>query len=158
MPMAIRTILHPTDYSPASEAAFAFACSLAREYFSEILLLNVVEPVAVTPLDGAVFEFSSDGLNQEKKRLERVFSLDPHVEVRREVALGNPVDEIARVAAESKASMIVMGTHGRSGFSRLLLGSVAEGVLRKVACPVLLVKQRPAVESNPEPVSRSETS
>ena len=157
MPMAIRTILHPTDYSPASEAAFAFACSLAREYFSEILLLNVAEPVVVPLMDGAVFEIPSDDLSQQQKRLETVFSLDPHVKVRREVALGNPVDEIARVAAESKAAMIVMGTHGRSGFSRLLLGSVAEGVLRKVACPVLLVKRQPAVKSEPVPVSRSET-
>jgi universal stress protein A len=146
MPMAIRTILHPTDYSPASEAAFAFACSLAREYYSEILLLHVAEPVIVAPSEGIAFPIPPEDEIRLRKHLETIFPLDPHVKVRREIVIGNPVDEIVRVAGETKADMIVMGTHGRSGFSRLLMGSVAEGVLRKVACPVLFVKQ-PAPKS-----------
>ena len=136
----IRTILHPTDFSPQSEAAFDYACSLAREYFSEILLLHVVEPAFEIGAEGMTMPIPSGEPDEAKKRLERVFPLDQRVTVRRQVAVGNPVDEIARIADEGKVDMIVMGTHGRSGLSRLVMGSVAEGVLRKVICPVLFVK------------------
>jgi universal stress protein A len=141
MPMPIRTILHPTDYSPSSEAAFAYACSLAGEYFSEILVLHVVEPVFIMTVEGYPAPYPSGELEAARKRLETVVSLDSRVKVRREVTYGGSVDEIVRVAAESKVDMIAMGTHGRSGLSRLIMGSVAEGVLRKVPCPVLFVKE-----------------
>jgi nucleotide-binding universal stress UspA family protein len=141
MLMPIRTILHPTDYSPASEAAFAFACSLAGEYFSEILVLHVVEPVFIMTVEGYSAPYPSEEMEAARKRLDKIIALDSRVKVRREVAYGGSVDEIVRVAAESKADMIAMGTHGRSGLSRLIMGSVAEGVLRKVACPVLFVKE-----------------
>jgi nucleotide-binding universal stress UspA family protein len=143
----LRTILHPTDFSKHSDAAFQFACSLAREYFAEILLVHVVEPAFEIGVEGQTMPIPSDEPEQARKRLEAVFPLDPHVKVRREVVLGKPIDAIVRVAAESKADMIVMGTHGRGGFSRLLMGSVAEGVLRKVPCPVLFVKE-PSTEAN----------
>ena len=139
--MPIRTILHPTDYSASSEAAFAFACSLAREYFFEILLLHVVETKFVMPMEGVLAPFPEDDLEPARQRLDKLFSLDQRVKVRREVAIGDAVEEIVRTAAAAKVDMIVMGTHGRTGLSRLILGSVAEGVLRKVACPVLFVKQ-----------------
>lgn len=148
--MPIRTILHPTDYSASSEAAFAFACSLAKEYFSEILLLHVVQTEFVMPMEGVLTPFPTDDLEPARQRLDKLFPLDQHVKVRREIAVGDAVEEIARVAASAKVDMIVIGTHGRTGLSRLLLGSVAEGVLRKVACPVLFVKQ-PAAQ--PEPSS-----
>jgi nucleotide-binding universal stress UspA family protein len=137
----IRTILHPTDFGPAAEAAFHFACSLAREYHSEIVLLHVVEPAFVLPVDGLTVPIPTDIDAESRKRLERIFPLDQNVKVRRETVIGMPVEEIARVATECKADMVVMGTHGRGGFSRLLMGSVAEGVLRSVACPVLFVKE-----------------
>ena len=69
------------------------------------------------------------------------------MKVRRQVVLGPVVSEIARIAKDTPADLIVMGTHGRSGFSRLLMGSVAEGVLREVACPVLFVKAPKATEA-----------
>jgi len=141
MLMPIRTILHPTDFSPSSEAAFAFACSLAGEYFSEILLLNVVEPVFIMTLEGFAAPYPTIEMEAARKRLDTIVALDSRVKIRREVAYGGSVDEIVRVAVESKADMIAMGTHGRSGLSRLIMGSVAEGVLRKVPCPVLFVKE-----------------
>ena len=144
----IRTILHPTDYSPSSDAAFAFACSLAREYFSEILLLHIVESEFVMPMEGVLAPFPTDDLDPARQRLDRLFPLDQHVKVRREIAVGDAVEEIVRTAAAAEVDMIVMGTHGRTGLSRLLLGSVAEGVLRRVACPVLFVKQ-PATQPEP---------
>ncbi|CAN5239615.1 universal stress protein [soil metagenome] len=137
----IRTILHPTDFSPASEVAFDFACSLAREYFSEILLLHVFEPVFMMPVNGVEAPFPTGEFEDSRKHLERIFPLDQHVKARREVVIGNPVNEIVRVAEDENIDMIVMGTQGRSGISRLLMGSVAEGVLRKVVCPVLFVKE-----------------
>lgn len=143
MLMPIRTILHPTDYSPASEAAFAFACSLAGEYFSEILVLHVVEPVFIMTVEGYSAPYPSGELEAALKRLDTVVALDSRVKVRREVVYGGSVDQIVRVAKESKAELIAMGTHGRSGLSRLIMGSVAEGVLRKVSCPVLFAKEPP---------------
>ena len=140
MPKRIQTILHPTDFSEQSAAAFEFACSLAREYFSEILLLHVVEPAFAIGADGMTIPIPTGIEEEGAKRLERVFPLDSQVKFRRQVEVGSPVGEIVRVAAESKADLIVMGTHGRSGLSRILMGSVAEGVLREVACPVLFVK------------------
>jgi universal stress protein A len=137
----IRTILHPTDFSPASEAAFDFACSLAQEYFSEVLLLHVDEPVYAPEVEGMLLPPPPTDPVAVEKRLGHVFPLDPRVKVRRLVTVGRAADEIARVADEQKVDLIVMGTHGRRGLSRLLLGSVAEGVLRRVACPVLFVKE-----------------
>lgn len=147
--MPIRTILHPTDYSASSEAAFAFACSLAREYFSEILLMHVVEPEFVMPMEGVLTPFPTDDLEPARQRLEKLFPLDQHVKVRREIAVGDAVEEIVRTATATKVDMIVMGTHGRTGFTRFLLGSVAEGVLRSVPCPVLFVKQPEMPSSHP---------
>lgn len=139
----IRTILHPTDFGAASEAAFEFACSLAREYFSEILLLHVEEPVIMPDAEGLILPPPPPDVEAATKRLERIFPLDPKVKVRRLVCDGRAVDEIVGVAGEEKVDLIVMGTHGRGFLSRLLLGSVAEGVLRRVNCPVLFVKEKP---------------
>lgn len=143
----IRTILHPTDFGPAAEAAFQFACSLAREYFSKIVLVHVVEPAFLADVNGLSVPIPT-GIDEETaKQLERVFPLDANIPVRRHTVVGAPVDEIARLATECNADLIVMGTHGRSGFSRLLMGSVAEGVLRTVACPVLFVKEPAKTDS-----------
>lgn len=143
MSTKIRTILHPTDFSGASEAAFEFACSLARENDSEILVLRIEEPVFMPDAEGLILPPPPLDIEAATKRLDRILPLDPKVKVRRIVDFGRAVDEIVRVADAEKVDLIVMGTHRRGFLSRALLGSVAEGVLRRAKCPVLFVKENP---------------
>jgi nucleotide-binding universal stress UspA family protein len=135
----IQTILHPTDFSDRSENAFQLACALTRDYGARLVVVHVLitptiaRGVGVIPPDPAF-------LHQEA--LEQLNRLQPpHNLVRAERRLeeGDPATQILRVAREIGANLIVMGTHGRAGVRRLLMGSVAEQVVRKAPCAVLTV-------------------
>jgi nucleotide-binding universal stress UspA family protein len=136
----IRTILYTTDFSPLSEHARQIACALARDYGARLLVLHVVTPRVAT-LGGGT-ESTRPGAYQEHigelvRRLDAE-GFPPGMET--QVSAGDPATEILRLARDSKCDLIVMGTHGRTGLGRLLLGSVAEEVIRKATCPVLVVK------------------
>jgi nucleotide-binding universal stress UspA family protein len=148
----IHTILHPTDFSPFSEHAFHLACSLAREQGARIIVLHVpIVPMMAEsgmlspspPLDG---DWQAAIGQEVMDQLNRVRPADPNIVVEHRLEHGNPVTAILRVAAESKCDLIVMGTHGRTGLLRLLMGSVAEQVVRKAPCPVITVKSEPSEE------------
>jgi nucleotide-binding universal stress UspA family protein len=124
----IKTILHPTDFSDAADAAFHLACSLARDHGSHIEILHVVTPVTVAYTEGVMLPPTEDIKPTES------------IDVTRHLVEGDPAAEILRVARETNADLIVMGTHGRRGLTRLLMGSAAEEVVRKASCPVLTVK------------------
>jgi nucleotide-binding universal stress UspA family protein len=147
--LAIHTILHPTDFSERSQHAFGLACALTRDYGARLIVLHVAEAPPVVYGEGLVPP------NPEELRVAAQRQLDqlqvPHANVRAERRLGqgDVVTEILRVAQEVNADLIVMGTHGRTGLGRLLMGSVAELVVRKAACPVLTVKT-PFSETAPE--------
>jgi len=139
--MQARNILFPTDFSPASDAALGHATAMARGTGAELIILHVEEP----PLaygSGEMFygvtEFNTDTI---RKMLDDVKPTDPNVRVVRRLEIGDPATEIVRVAKEEKVDMIVMGTHGRTGLLRLLMGSVAELVVRRAPCSVLAVRQ-----------------
>jgi nucleotide-binding universal stress UspA family protein len=89
--------------------------------------------------------------------LEQIRPADPRLEVRHRLAEGDPAEEILRAAEEEGADLIVMGTHGRGGLSRLLMGSVAEAVMRKALCPVLTVRGPIPAEGAPEAVAAAPT-
>lgn len=144
--LPIHTILHPTDFSTRSEHAFQLAEALARDYGAELIILHVNEPPIVAYTEGVVPPFPQDQLEKVRERLEEVRPKDPKVRVHRVLAEGGPAEEILRVARERKADLILMGTHGRTGLNRLVMGSVAEQVVRKAPCPVLTVKM-PAAEA-----------
>jgi nucleotide-binding universal stress UspA family protein len=146
--LTIRTILHPTDFSSRSTYAFHLACSLARDHGARLVLVHVVSPPAVA-YGEMITDFAIDEAREEARRgLDKLVVSDANIKVERLVVDGEPVTEILRVAGQNAADLIVMGTHGRSGLSRLLLGSVAEAVLRKATCPVLTVKT-PMTEAAP---------
>jgi len=135
----LRTILHPTDFSEGSDFAFRVACSLAQVHKATLVLVFVAGPIA--PLSGVSLIPEVDEVKDALwKKLNAISPADPRVSVSRHVRNGVAAEEILRQAVESKADMIVMGTHGRSGLGRLLMGSVAEAVLRNAACPVVTVK------------------
>ena len=138
--LPLHTILHPTDFSERSEYAFRLACSLARDYGARLVALHVVTPPVVIYGDGIVPLDPGPERAAAKERLERLEAPRTGTRLEHRLAEGDPAEEILRVAREIAADLIVMGTHGRTGLRRLLMGSVAERVVRGAACPVLTVR------------------
>jgi nucleotide-binding universal stress UspA family protein len=148
--LPIRTILHPTDFSEGSAYAFRTACSLAHDYEARLLLVHVRPPVVIYGNLPPVPAEPAEILRKEPKLLDRMQPPDPEVPVERHLVTGDPAAEILRLARTEKCDLIVMGTRGLTGLDRLLLGSVAEQVLRRAPCPVLTVKATP-VPVKPDP-------
>jgi nucleotide-binding universal stress UspA family protein/quercetin dioxygenase-like cupin family protein len=137
----IQTILHPTDFSENSRPAFQAACAMARDYQATLVVLHVMIPSA-SPL---VEELPPDPLRSAESQrataqLPWPEPSDPRIRVEHRVAEGDPGEEILRLTEALPCDLVVMGTHGKTGLGRLLTGSVAEEVLRKARCPVLVVK------------------
>jgi nucleotide-binding universal stress UspA family protein len=138
--LSIRKILHPTDYSDLSRPAFDLACSLARDFDAELILCHV-SPPAITAVDaGMIVEIPTGEAERMLARLETVKPDDARIRVTRRFLRGDPAAEIVHLAKEMEVDLIVIGTHGRGGLGRMLMGSVAEGVMRKASCPVVTVR------------------
>jgi nucleotide-binding universal stress UspA family protein len=140
--LSIRTILVAADFSGCSEDAFRVARALARDYRARLIVLHVATPPPfVTPGELQRVLERPDGYRAElRSRLHQVYAADSPGEVEYRVQDGDAAVEILGVAREASCDLIVMGTYGRTGLGRLLMGSVAEQVVRKAACPVLTVK------------------
>ena len=140
-----RRIVHPTDFSPAGEGAFAKALEIAKHDDAELILLHVLEPIS--PLaDGdylarhAELRTAMDAT--ARRSLDRPLARAKRANVTASgvVTEGWPPEEIAKLARKRRADLIVIGTHGRKGMKKLLLGSVAERVILLAPCPVLTVR------------------
>jgi nucleotide-binding universal stress UspA family protein len=139
----IRAILHPTDFSEAAQAAFRLAGALARDHGARLIALHVVPP-PVTVAEMEMVFLAPEGYRYElRAKLPTLQPGGPGVPMEYRLEAGDPATEILRVAREVPCDLIVLGTHGRTGLTRLVLGSVAEEVLRKAPCPVLTVKAPP---------------
>ena len=136
--MAQKTILFPTDFSTASDAALPHAEALARQKSASLLILHVEEPPLAYGAGELYYGLPEPSSERILKMLEEVKPTDPSVPFTHRLTMGDPAGEIVRIAAEEGVDMIVLGTHGRSGISRMLMGSVAEGVVRRASCPVLV--------------------
>ena len=141
--LPLRLVLHPTDFSPHSEAAAKLAFALARDYGARVLVLHVLEPIVMGGVEGVAIPDPGAYEAEMRARLEGVRPSGTEVLVEHRLLLGSIAEEILRVAKESRCGVIVLGTHGRGGVGRLLMGSVAEQVVRKAPCPVLTVKAPP---------------
>jgi nucleotide-binding universal stress UspA family protein len=130
------TILHPTDFSPNSQHALQVAADLARTYDAELILLHV-HSIPVALYGEGILPPEPDYHQPLEEQLHRIDV--PGVRVSRRLAEGDPVTEILNVARDQHTDLIVMGTHGRRGLKRMLMGSVAELVVRRSSCPVLTV-------------------
>jgi nucleotide-binding universal stress UspA family protein len=138
--LPIRTILHPTDFSERAGYALHLAAALARDYGARLVVLHVVTPPTVV-YGEAVVPVSPEELRAPaREQLDRLRLPRPDVRAERRLEEGEAVEEILRVARDIGADLIVLGTHGRTGLGRLLMGSTAETVVRKASCPVLTVK------------------
>jgi universal stress protein A len=143
--MDLRLILVPFDFSECADKAFRWALALAETWRCQLVLCHVVSSPTISPL---VF-----GLNLTQAELALKVQSGADAKVREfiagvipttvridaHVAIGEPFNEICRMAEQERASLIVIGSHGRTGLSHVLLGSVAERVVRHAPCPVLVV-------------------
>ena len=146
-----RRVLHPTDFSKASGAAFARALSEARQQRAELLLVHVLAPVI--PMAGAGEAYVSPSMYEQmaesarawaQKQMDRLLGKAKAARVRARGLLleGVAHEQIVRTAKRQGAGLIVMGTHGRTGMARFFLGSVAARVAATAPCPVLTVRGR----------------
>ena len=142
--LPLGTVLHPTDISEDSEHAFRLACALARDYNARLLVLHVIPPPMVLYAGGPVPADTWPSVEEVEEKLRQLKSHTPGVRLETQILEGDPVDMILGAAEETHSDVIVMGTHARTGLGRLLLGSVAESVIRKAPCPVLSAKPPPA--------------
>ena len=156
--LPIATILHPTDFSEPSEFAFRLACALARDYDARLVLLYVTPPPMVIYAGGPVPPDPGPNLEEARQKLRELEGQAGHVRVESLAMEGDSVDMIVRAAEETHSDLIVMGTHGRTALARLLLGSVAEAVLRKASCPVLTVKVPKGEEKTAAPATEEAAS
>jgi nucleotide-binding universal stress UspA family protein len=141
--LSVQHILAPTDFSERSAYAFGLACSLARDHGARLTVLHVVPPPMAEAV-GGVMTPEPDRHEEEWARLRRLLPTDSGIPVEHLLAEGEAGEAIVRAARECNCDLIVMGTHGRTGLGRALLGSVAEKVLRQAPCPVVTVKAPPA--------------
>ena len=148
--MNAEKILFPTDFSNSANAALSLATSMARDTGATLLIVHVQEPPVTYEGVFAGIPVTDERLLE--RELTKVVPEDPAVDYAHRLIKGTPADAIVRAAEEENADMIVLGTHGRTGMARLLMGSVAEAVVRRAKCPVLTVKQ-PAADLIEEPKS-----
>jgi universal stress protein A len=164
--MVYRHILVPTDFSPAAHRALGYACEEATQHQAKLTLLHVLQHhpatevyyVKAAPQSGTGYTEFGEKLPAFPPSAPETIRRDYHEEARVQlhdlvpasftgtwevqVTAGDPAEDIVRTAAELDVDLIVMATHGRTGLSHILLGSVAEKVLRHAPCPVLTVRQR----------------
>ena len=143
----IRRILHPTDFSPASAPAYKRAVAMAKGNRAELLVVHVLAPSLPIVADGyvspRVYEDMAGATRAYgKKHLDALVGKAKRAGARVKGLLldGVPHERIAQAARSRKADLIVIGTHGRTGFAKLFLGSVASRVLAVAPCPVLTVR------------------
>jgi len=141
-------ILFPTDFSPASQEALRWATSLARDSGASITIVHVEEPPMAYG-GGEMYVGDDEGSREElKKTLVQVVPADPAIRFEHKLLVGDPATAIVQTAEDEHADFIVIGTHGRTGLTRLLMGSVAEAVVRRAKCPVLTIKQPAHAETH----------
>jgi nucleotide-binding universal stress UspA family protein len=152
--LPIHTILHPTDFSDRANYAYELACSLARDHGAKVVVLHVATPPPVVAYGEMVTEMHPDDYYERlREDLYKYVKNDTDLRVEVRMAEGDPARETVRAAKEVGCDLIVMGSQGRTGLERFLLGSVAEVVMRKAPCPVLTIKAPfPAAKTaKPEP-------
>ena len=134
----IDKILYPTDFSSYSNQAYFHAIALAEAHRASLTILFVYNPDSAA----APGPRGNEAVDRRywREQLEQIRPTDPSIAVRHVFVEGDPSTEIVRYCRDANMDLVVMGTHGRTGLERLLLGSVAEKVLRDAPCSVLVVK------------------
>lgn len=130
----VKRILYPTDFSSYSNQAYFHAVALAEHHRASLTIVYVFVPGGSTGLDAEADK------RHWRDQLEQIRPANPAIPVHHVFLEGNPAGEIVRYATDAGIDLIVMGTHGRTGRDRLLVGSVTEHVMREAPCSVMAVK------------------
>jgi universal stress protein A len=143
----LQRILFPTDFSDCSKTAQEYACALAEQFHAELHILHVLQDVMLlAPETGGLAWLPPNYLAEMKAGAEKTLAewLPPEWSsgkpIVRATRTGSPIGEITQYARDNAIDLIVLGTHGRSALMHVLLGSVAEKVVRHAPCPVLTVR------------------
>lgn len=147
MPLTIKKILVPIDFSDYSKSALKYAVNFAKVFNAEMYLIYVVEPV-IYPPDFSMGQIAIPSVTFEmderaKEELSKLAQQEIPAEIKRQVIIktGKPFVEIIETAAEEDIDLIIIATHGHSGVEHILFGSTAEKVVRKAPCPVLTLRE-----------------
>lgn len=151
MMLPLKKILAPTDWSEPSFVALEHAIELASHFDAELCLLHVVPFLPATPPDLAVAFVAITDVASDAERLDEAMRLlrevaervPPGLKVLYEVKMGYADKEITSLAAAGNFDLLVIATHGLSGWRHLVFGSVAEAIVRQSSCPVLIVRAAP---------------
>jgi nucleotide-binding universal stress UspA family protein len=146
--LAIKNVLVATDFSKCSEVALNYGRALARQFGARLHVMHAVEPIPVDAISAGGFataipELQANLESAERAQLEELLTEDDRRTLRATTVLASfatPAPAIVGYAETEQVDLIVVGTHGRRGFSHLLMGSVAEKVVRTAPCPVLTVR------------------
>lgn len=145
--MNVQRILFPTDFSEYSQAAQKSACDLADQFGAELHVLHVLhDPLLTMPMTAAALLVPPESLENEINFAEEEIQKVPSPawaagkKIVRVVRTGTTFDVIVRYAQDNAIDLIVIGTHGRTGLAHVLLGSIAERVVRHASCSVLTVR------------------
>lgn len=137
--MHIKKILVPIDLSSSTQLQLDFASSLARQYGAAVSLVHVHESphhfAGGSFVDAPAPDTSQIAAEFKQVRLPESSTPAEHV-----LLAGNPADEVVRLADEGQYDLLILGSHGRTGLARVLMGSIAESIVRRVRCPVIVCK------------------
>jgi nucleotide-binding universal stress UspA family protein len=139
--MNLKRILFPTDFSHTGDAALAFATTLAKQYEGRLIIVHVQEAPLAYGGGEMYYGIPEPSTDEVMEMLHEVKPTDPNVPVEYRLVTGDPAEAVVHLAEEDGIDLIVLGSHGRTGLTRLLMGSVAEAIVRKAHCPVLVYKQ-----------------
>jgi nucleotide-binding universal stress UspA family protein len=146
--MPPKLILAPIDFSDASRAALDVAADMASRFGAELLLVYVVPAIPDLPKDVSIFKEGEYDKSLENKDAQRLKDLagtvaNKNVKVRTELGSGNDVGmELIRIAENEHADLIVIATHGMTGWREFAFGTVAEKVVKQADCPVLVLRAK----------------
>jgi nucleotide-binding universal stress UspA family protein len=140
--MKFETILFPCDFSTSEAAAFEYAAELAAESGAKLLIVHVQEPSPIYAEGNFYTGIPLPDYDAVAKMLADMKPARSGVRYEHRLLEGEVAKGVADLARREQADLIVMSSHGRSGFGRFLMGSIAEGVMREAPCPVLIVKPK----------------
>lgn len=147
--ISLKTVLVPVDFSDTSDVALRYGKALATAFGASLQVIHIVQEPYAQPWAVEAYGFSlatlqEDWMKEAAAKLDEAITQEERVTLKATTAtlLGHPVAEILRHAGEQNVDLIVMGTHGRGAIGHMVMGSVAERVVRRAPCPVLTVREK----------------